>query len=150
MEVAAGNADKSKLISPESKSPALAIGKARSVYLDRVQSLIGDLSEYDFSEIMGRMGQRGDSSSSLDQSDCQTAIQPRLVHARRATVPEETSEGLARTAHLSSPCKVIGKVAPTQAGAGEDATNCVKIDRKPQAVQPCGHGLDPLGSASAK
>ena len=73
-----------------------------------------------------------------------------LLHARRASVPEETNKDLACTAYLSRTCEIIGQVAPTQARAGEDATNGVKIDRESQPAQPCRHGLDPLSSTGAE
>jgi hypothetical protein len=150
MEVATSNADQPKPVGPDLQSPALAGREAWSLHLDCVQTLCGDFPQPGFPEIMGRMSQRGDTSSSLDERDCEAAVEPGFIHAGGTSIAEETKENLARTADLSSACQIIGQVAPTQAGAGEDATDVAEIDRQPETAQPCDHGLNPLGSASAE
>jgi hypothetical protein len=150
MEVATSNADQPKPVGPDLQSPALAGREAWSLHLDRVQTLCGDFPQPGFFEIMGRMSQRGDTSSTLDERDCEAAVEPGFIHASGTSIAEETKENLARAADLSSACQIIGQVAPTQAGAGEDATDVAEIDRQPETAQPCDHGLNPLGSAGAE
>ena len=55
-------------------------------------------------------------------------VEPRFIDACRAPVSKVTRENLARTGYLAGPRQVIGQMAPSQAGAREDAPNSVQID----------------------
>ena len=84
-----------------------------------LQTLISERVELRFPKIMGRMGQCGNAAGSLDQGNRLAAIEPRLLHAGRASIAKISGEDLACTGHLARSRQVIGQMAPAQAGAGK-------------------------------
>ena len=104
-----------------------------------------------FPKIVGWMRQRGNAACLADQANRPSAIEPGLVDAGGASVPQETCKDLAVTGHLAGSCQVIGQMAPAQGRAGENLPNRIR-DRssRPSVPQTLDHRLDSLCSTVSK